>query len=1031
MSIASLPKRSMSRSSSFTVDDATKGEDPTYDGAETLYSMRTPMTEAYDERDDATENTENNSASVASERSGAPSERSGVASEHTGVEDKSAILAFSFSAASRDTEVDVESKTSISRCTDIESEEEESEEEESEEEETEVEESEEEDFVKETIQKVAQAQGGKPPLPPKRGLSRTLSNSSGFRKMLKKVSVVPFLTRTRSDPTQKEDNDDTLSTAKANLVKDVEVFVDNDGVESVESASLAGIEDGSVATSLKEASSKVSEIEDGSVAASLKEVSSKNSEMEDGSVAASLKEASSRTSQKEDGSVAASVKEASSTASQNEDGCVAASLKETSSKASVAEDGSVAGSLKESSSKVSQKEDGSVAASLKEASSKVSEKDAASIATSVKLSEAEDASIATSAKDASVATSVKDVASNASEVEEGTVASRDISTRASEVEDYTVASTVASRDLSSRASEVEDYTTVGSRDVSTRFSEAEDDTIVSTVASGDASTRAPEDDATMVEDQTVGSAAKTIDSRVSEKEASSGASISKDSTSGAPSSAKAETDDSVLGVVKSASSISRSCISEGSAPQDPWPNPWSDSDIGAPKIELRDAVFTAPKAAADFVAVEATDSKTEHSIRSVTSEQVPKEEIKVAQSLGNDSGIQAAPENMESITDALVNESVEIPAPATVTETEPIVESVNVTKSEAPVTVQKSKAKAKRTSSLPFWKRSKKIRSNSEPKASKFKLSYLCLLAPCTSKKTSVPKVTHQTPAQEPPLVSDTQPPMLSVASKSAEQVEADTVDHMTEEATKRTILEMIEIVESEDSPEHQRSASNIQAMTSSPTDLAETKTELEEETKEELAPLDTAASSSKHLSRSWLSEFPSQEETFTDGGKGGTLSYLSSFGDMSKATDSEPAAAPPNEMRSNLNSYFGAIAGAMQRTLYDAPVRELEKLRDMTCASPTATDSDRQVEADPVAVPSVDKAAYGAATAIKQRHQSKDMSNPFAFAFHELVDVLEIGAGSTTARKKNKFEEEKLEMMASASSTMGEGCVSRGDLVF
>ena len=249
----------------------------------------------------------------------------------------------------------------------------------------------------------------------------------------------------------------------------------------------------------------------------------------------------------------------------------------------------------------------------------------------------------------------------------------------------------------------------------------------------------------------------------------------------------------------------------------------------------------------------------------------------------------------------------------------------------------------------------------------------------------------------------------------------------MMEEPTKKSVLELIEIIEKEEDPvEYQGSASNIHAMSSSPTDLEETKTDLAEDAKEELVPLDTAASS-KHQSRSWLSEFPSQEETFTDGGKGGTLSYLSSFGDMSKATDSEPA--PPKGMMNNLNSYFGAMAGAMQRTLYDGPVRELEKLRDMACASPAATTSDRQIGADPVAVPSVDKAATTAAT--KQQSQSKDVSNPFAVAFNELVDVLEIGSESKTAPKKTKFEEEKLEMMASASSTMGEGCASRGDLVF
>ena len=733
-------------------------------------------------------------------------------------------------------------------------------------------------------------------LPPK-GARRSLSNTNGFQKMLKKS--IPFLTRTRSNPTKPEDNDDTLSVAKATLIQKVSVDGNGDSVKAAESASFA---------SVKSTSMKASEVEDISIAPSAKE-------------------------------------------------------------------------------------DISVAISAKE-----------------------DASVATSAKgDLSVATST-----------------RDNNTKASEVEDDTIGSVIASRDGSTKASDADD-----------------------------AEQEAPE----AKQDETIDSTVKTVDSSVSEMGHSAAASKAEDGNSETPT--KAEEVGSLFGIVKDVSSVSGSDASLGFSLQDPWPNPWSDvgspnSLAGAPMgaispqmvnpAKVPEAVIEKIIAASssvdklsnspDCIGEDASVSNScangqqvimQSSSDQVGSPQVSKEEIERSLSLENGSFVKAEAVGMEGLKDVVNAESVEASmseAPAKVTEVESKASEAKqvteVEKSKAKqVTnvVKKNASKAKRKKLSPFWKRSKQTRKSKESntegsktsKAKTFKLSFLWLLSPCASKKLSAVKerdeAPAQTPAQERGLDSDKQPRPVSIASFSAEQIESESIspeDSMDGHSSPGRLLAMIEIIDDhlDNLVEDQASVSNFQTLSDGPTDL--------EETKQDLTPLDTAATS-KHMSRSWLTDLPSQE-TFTDAHK--TVSYMSSFGDMSKATDTE--AAPPSQMMSNLNSYFSAATQAVQRNLYDTPVRELEKLRDFTCGGTAKEELSKGV----ATVESHDSLAYGRAPEISHA------SNPLAVAFNELVEVLELGPrrGQTQSSltKKNKFEEEKLEMTASANMDASRGGTNR-----
>ena len=100
-----------------------------------------------------------------------------------------------------------------------------------------------------------------------------------------------------------------------------------------------------------------------------------------------------------------------------------------------------------------------------------------------------------------------------------------------------------------------------------------------------------------------------------------------------------------------------------------------------------------------------------------------------------------------------------------------------------------------------------------------------------------------------------------------------------------------------------------------------------------------------------------------------------------------------------------------MQHNLYDVPVREFERIRELTCGA---------VPEEQISLMDKGMSATESHDSIKLKKksgQASKRSNPFTLVFSELVDVLECGPGlekMPTGSTTKKFEEEKIEMLGS-----------------
>lgn len=358
---------------------------------------------------------------------------------------------------------------------------------------------------------------------------------------------------------------------------------------------------------------------------------------------------------------------------------------------------------------------------------------------------------------------------------------------------------------------------------------------------------------------------------------------------------------------------------------------------------------------------------------------------------------------------------------------------------------------ARRQSSL--WKRTKSIvrtRRNSHKnlyqageaakngkvtastKKQKFKLGYLCLFSPCGSKQLAT--------IEEAEIEHDN---LFKSGAKAKVEAKANPVAALTvvtpeiesfaEEATDETnqacddLVEGLDNTESSDvqSPDSnsiqtrrgaddsvaqvdvsQGTLNSCRAKARKPSRVKEGTPEIEE-TKSDLVQLDLA--NSNQNSRSWITDLPSGESLMGQQGPQKTFSDFSSIGDVSGGVDGPNG---PN-MISSINYYVAAASKAVQENLYDRPVRELERLRDFSCAGAEEQSSLASMSNDSGQANKRTGAAVG----------TKKSANFFSIALSELVDVLECTPLANSPRKttrlsspNKRFEEQKIEMFGSTS---------------
>lgn len=319
-------------------------------------------------------------------------------------------------------------------------------------------------------------------------------------------------------------------------------------------------------------------------------------------------------------------------------------------------------------------------------------------------------------------------------------------------------------------------------------------------------------------------------------------------------------------------------------------------------------------------------------------------------------------------------------------------------------------------------------------KKQKFKLAYLCLFSPCGSKRLA--SIEEGGGEHDNLLISCAKAEFEAKANPVATPVVVtQEIESLAEEATDEMdqafddLVEGLNDTESGEvqSPDNnpiqpaqgandsvaqvalpQGTLNSCKAKARKPSRAKESKVDSAEieETKSDLVQLDLA--SSKQNSRSWITDLPSVESLMGQGPQK-TFSDFSSIGDVSGGADGPNG---PN-MISSINYYVAVASKAMQENLYDRPVRELERLRDLSCAGAEEQSSLASMSNDSAQ-------ANRRTTTAKGAKKSADF---FSIAFGELVDVLECTPLANSPRKKTrlsppnkKFEEQKIEMFGSTS---------------
>jgi len=494
--------------------------------------------------------------------------------------------------------------------------------------------------------------------------------------------------------------------------------------------------------------------------------------------------------------------------------------------------------------------------------------------------------------------------------------------------------------------------------------------------------------------------------------------------------------------------------------QDPWPNPWLDAEMNGELPEASNPIkpdestpASAPEPVIDRV-VGVASGLEDHSVASAASQPKVRASITESSSLlshmkayveKNGSSVKSIPSEKEQddaesfvtqhtdhqstfqaevfVATAPVRECITLEdnveaaildywdgfVPESRTDASSLKGEQNNADSKTNATT-KSKAgapagsKVKPAKTRPFWKRAKigtlkKKENDGESKPTigkKFKLAYLCMLQPCkksdATKAVGKARVGGDRAAEQNTEKAESADNAISPSVAKSTSASPDDIMDMEEMGT-RTIEELDHILNPNESHDDLTAAdpmpdSTVQAVRS---DM--------EETKEDLRQAEP---------RSWLSDSPSDDSATR---RNTNLSVMSSY-DLSRAESD----VPQDTMMGTLGYYADVAAKAVQYNLYDVPVREFEKIRELTCHHDSGLDVGRQLNLLDRDIGASDSQQDGINVGTNDKvDPSKTSANPFAVVFKELMDVLECSPVRTSTQpysKKRAIEEAKVEMI-------------------
>ena len=816
---------------------------------------------------------------------------------------------------------------------------------------------------------------GKPPLAPTTGFRRTLSSNSGFRKAFK---VPSFLNRTRSNPTKCEEIEDSLPIAKAGLSEKASVDISEDTLD------IVGI--ASVASHHSSITSKVDEIAsvETSIATSVDAVSVATSK-DDSVVASVALSVSSATSNKK-GSVVASVKNANSAASSVKsspssvkDAIVASSVK----------GGSVAGSIKSS---VSSKKGGSVADSIKSLASSIKKKVSSSKKEGNGAESASSVAGSGSSGTAVLSVSEKSCPTNVDEELCATASSEEEETTSDTPQDQSMDSILGGQGVTTQETEGEDeddeeedkseeetietYESFGHASGSKVSGAGSSNTSTAKKNGPEVAAKVEEKVSPQVEDkaspQVEEEASLKVDEEASlrlEEEASLRLEEEASPKVEEEVSLKNE-DEKSCGLFKNTSTVADAKASVGASIEDPWPNPWSAAGKVDPTSDDAQIVSKEDSPASHSFPIEQQQRvQSKESVEFKKRAQGDEAYHQEAHGMVAEAAVEEEPEDNVSIRELV---EVHVKDSDTESVTEDVENSFKIMPLEAAsanatetteIAKQATKSKAKK--SIPFWKRSKKIRNpegSKSTKSKKNKLLSLFRLGSRLSKEKSSRRKTKKT------VAASTKPKLepvhenLQLIEPARFAPEENTKPVASIEESESRILQLIEIIDGPDALTKEPKES-VPIVCESAINQRESNPVQTQETKDDLMPLNTVESGTWMTSQS--------ADTY-----GIPTSFVSSAGDMINSTDcgDAPKSSP---MMDKWNLFVSAVSEAAQEKLVDVPLRELERL-GLTCDCGAASN---------------------------EEPASRKLNSPLSDTFDEIMDVLELRGEKKNATKENKIE--------------------------
>ena len=848
---------------------------------------------------------------------------------------------------------------------------------------------------------------GKPPLAPTTGFRRTLSSNSGFRKAFK---VPSFLNRTRSNPTKCEEIEDSLPIAKAGLSEKASVDISEDTLD------IVGI--ASVASHHSSITSKVDEIAsvETSIATSVDAVSVATSK-DDSVVASVALSVSSATSNKK-GSVVASVKNANSAASSVKsspssvkDAIVASSVKggsvagSTMSTISCKKSESVAGSIKSS---VSSKKGGSVADSIKSLASSIKKKVSSSKKEGNGAESASSVAGSGSSGTAVLSVSEKSCPTNVDEELCATASSEEEETTSDTPQDQSMDSILGGQGVTTQETEGEDeddeeedkseeetietYESFGHASGSKVSGAGSSNTSTAKKNGPEVAAKVEEKVSPQVEDKASPQVEEEASLKVDEEsspQVEEEASLKVDEEASLrleeeaslrleeEASPKVEEevslkneDEKSCGLFKNTSTVADAKASVGASIEDPWPNPWSAAGKVDPTSDDAQIVSKEDSPASHSFPIEQQQRvQSKESVEFKKRAQGDEAYHQEAHGMVAEAAVEEEPEDNVSIRELV---EVHVKDSDTESVTEDVENSFKIMPLEAAsanatetteIAKQATKSKAKK--SIPFWKRSKKIRNpegSKSTKSKKNKLLSLFRLGSRLSKEKSSRRKTKKT------VAASTKPKLepvhenLQLIEPARFAPEENTKPVASIEESESRILQLIEIIDGPDALTKEPKES-VPIVCESAINQRESNPVQTQETKDDLMPLNTVESGTWMTSQS--------ADTY-----GIPTSFVSSAGDMINSTDcgDAPKSSP---MMDKWNLFVSAVSEAAQEKLVDVPLRELERL-GLTCDCGAASN---------------------------EEPASRKLNSPLSDTFDEIMDVLELRGEKKNATKENKIE--------------------------